>query len=160
MNIKDILVKQIELNEAIIETHSINIDDLQKKQILALIVEISELANEIQHFKYWKKNIEINNEKIIEEYSDGMHFYLSFGLNLNMTNNVKSIIFSDDMTLQFLEIYNSISVFNKEYNLENFNYAFGLFLGLGKLLKYSDKEIKIAYLKKNSINFSRIKNHY
>ena len=160
MNIKDILVKQIELNEAIIRNHSIDIEVLQKKQILALIVEISELTNEIQHFKYWKKNIKINSEKIIEEYSDGMHFYLSFGLDLNMTNDIESIIFSDDMTLQFLEIYNSISIFNKEYNLENFNYAFGLFLGLGKLLKYSDKEIKMAYLKKNDINFSRIKNQY
>ncbi len=160
MNFQDILVKQIELNKAIINGHENNNENFEKKQILALIVEISELANEIQHFKYWKKNIKIDDEKIIEEYSDGMHFYLSFGLNLGMQNDVEPIVFSQDLTLQFLEIYNSISQFYQKSTLENFNYSFGLFIGLGKLLNYSDEEMKNAYLKKNNINFSRIKNKY
>lgn len=160
MNIKEILPNQIKLNKAIIESHNPNDEYLDKKQILALIVEISELANEIQHFKYWKKNIDIDDDKIIEEYSDGMHFYLSFGLELGMDYEVTPIIFSDNMTIQFLEIYSSISEFYKEPNSENFNYSFALFIGLGKLLKYSDDDIKNAYLRKNTINFNRIKNKY
>jgi dimeric dUTPase (all-alpha-NTP-PPase superfamily) len=52
MNFQDILVKQIELNKAIIEDNKKDDLNLEKKQILALIVEVSELANEIQHFKY------------------------------------------------------------------------------------------------------------
>ncbi|MGL5617632.1 MAG: dUTP diphosphatase [Metamycoplasmataceae bacterium] len=160
MNIKDILHKQIELNKAIIESHNPNKEDLEEKQMLALFVEISELANEIQHFKYWKRNIKINDSKIIEEYSDGMHFYLSFGLELNMDVEVTPIIYSDNLTIQFLEIFDSISKFNKEPNLENFDYSFSLFIGLGKLLKYSDENIKAAYLRKNEINLNRIKNKY
>ncbi|MGL6124978.1 MAG: dUTP diphosphatase [Metamycoplasmataceae bacterium] len=160
MNIKDILPNQIKLNNAIINSHNPNQENLDKKQILALIVEISELANEIQHFKYWKKNINIDNNKIIEEYSDGMHFYLSFGLQLKMDEEITPIIFSENMTIQFLEIYNSISLFYKNPNLENFNNSFGLFIGLGKLLNYSDDDIKNAYLRKNEINFNRIKNKY
>ena len=160
MNFKDILIKQIELNKAIINGHENNNENLEKKQILALIVEVSELANEIQHFKYWKKNIKIDDEKIIEEYSDGMHFYLSFGLSLGMSNDVDPIIFSQDLTLQFLKIYDSISQFYQKSSLENFNYSFGLFIGLGKLLKYSDEDMKDAYLRKNNINFNRIKNKY
>ncbi|MGL5733174.1 MAG: dUTP diphosphatase [Metamycoplasmataceae bacterium] len=160
MNIKDILPKQIELNKAIIESHNPNKQDLEEKQILALFVEISELANEIQHFKYWKRNIKIDDSKIIEEYSDGMHFYLSFGLELNMDVEVKPIIYSDNLTIQFLEIFDSISKFQKEPDLENFDYSFSLFIGLGKLLKYSDEDIKAAYLRKNEINLNRIKNKY
>ncbi|MGL4252227.1 MAG: dUTP diphosphatase [Metamycoplasmataceae bacterium] len=160
MNIKDILPKQIELNKAIIESHNPNKKDLEDKQILALFVEISELANEIQHFKYWKRNIKINDSKIIEEYSDGMHFYLSFGLDLKMDVNVDPIIYSDNLTIQFLEIFASISNFHKQPNLENFNYSFSLFIGLGKLLQYSDDDIKSAYLRKNEINLNRIRNKY
>ncbi|MGL5205844.1 MAG: dUTP diphosphatase [Metamycoplasmataceae bacterium] len=160
MNIKDILPKQIELNKAIIGSHNPNRDGLEAKQILALFVEISELANEIQHFKYWKKNIKIDDNKIIEEYSDGMHFYLSFGLELKMNVEVDPIIYSNNLTIQFLEIFDSISKFHKEPNLETFNYSFSLFIGLGKLLKYSDEDIKEAYLRKNEINLNRIKNKY
>ncbi|MGL5205154.1 MAG: dUTP diphosphatase [Metamycoplasmataceae bacterium] len=160
MNIKDILSKQMQLTNAIIESHNPNKQDLEEKQILALFVEISELANEIQHFKYWKINVKINDNKIIEEYSDGMHFYLSIGLELNMDEEVIPIIYSDNLTIQFLEIFDSISKFYKEPNLKNFEYSFSLFIGLGKLLKYSDKDIKSAYLRKNEINLNRIKNKY
>lgn len=160
MNIKNILINQIKLNNAIIENNVVDKEKLLEKQLLALIVEISELANEIQQFKYWKKNIIIDDKKIIEEYADGIHFYLSFGLKLNILNVIDPIIFSEDMTIQFLEIFNSISIFSKNKTLNDFNYSFGLFIGLGKLLKYSDDEIEIAYLNKNKINFDRIKNKY
>lgn len=160
MNMKNILKNQIKLNDAIIKNNIVDKDKLAEKQILALIVEISELANEIQQFKYWKKNITIDEGKIIEEYADGIHFYLSFGLELNMLNIIEPIIFSEDMTIQFLEIFSSISVFSKNKTLDNFNYSFGLFIGLGKLLKYNDEEIEAAYLNKNKINFERIKNKY
>ncbi len=160
MNIKNLLVNQIKLNQAIIENSNINNENLIKKQILALIVEISELANEIQQFKYWKKSVNIDNEKAMEEYADGLHFYLSFGINLNMDEYIEAIIFSEDITTQFLEIYNSIFVLSKNMDLENFNYSLGLFFGLGKLLKYSDDNIKKAYLNKNKINFTRIKEKY
>ncbi|MDK2819629.1 MAG: dUTP diphosphatase [Mycoplasmataceae bacterium] len=160
MNIEKIMVKQIALNEAIMKNHNIKNEDCKEKQILALIVEISELANEIQHFKYWKKGIVIDQEKILEEYSDGIHFYLSFGLDFKISNIVNEHIFSDDITLQFLEIYNSIFVFFKEWNIDNFNYSLSLFIGLGKLLIFSDEDITDAYLRKNKINFNRIKNKY
>ncbi len=160
MNFQDILVKQIELNKAIIEDNKKDDLNLEKKQILALIVEVSELANEIQHFKYWKKNIKIDASKIVEEYSDGMHFYLSFGITLGMSNDIEPIIADDDLTLQFLAIYDSISKFSNKSTLDNFNNSFGLFIGLGKLLNYTDEDMKNAYLRKNEINFERIKNKY
>jgi dimeric dUTPase (all-alpha-NTP-PPase superfamily) len=77
-----------------------------------------------------------------------------------MSNNIDPIIIAEDLTLQFLEIYSSITKFYQESNLENFNHSFALFIGLGKLLKYSDEDMEEAYLRKNNINFDRIKNKY
>ena len=44
---------------------------------LALLVEIGEVANELKSFKYWKKDKEINLEKVQEELIDCLHFFLS-----------------------------------------------------------------------------------
>jgi dimeric dUTPase (all-alpha-NTP-PPase superfamily) len=89
-----------------------------------------------------------------------MHFYLSFGITLGMSNDIEPIIADDDLTLQFLAIYDSISKFSNKSTLDNFNNSFGLFIGLGKLLNYTDEDMKNAYLRKNEINFERIKNKY
>lgn len=47
---------------------------------LCLAVELGELANEIQIWKYWKANKNIDESKIKKEFADCLHFVLS---NLN-----------------------------------------------------------------------------
>ena len=45
--------------------------------VLALIVEISELSNELKTFKHWQTNKNVDFEKIAVEYVDVLHFVLS-----------------------------------------------------------------------------------
>lgn len=47
---------------------------------LCLAVELGELANEVQVWKYWKANKNIDKSKIKKEFADCLHFALS---NLN-----------------------------------------------------------------------------
>ncbi|MGL4343094.1 MAG: dUTP diphosphatase [Metamycoplasmataceae bacterium] len=161
MDIKEILIKQKELDLAIKKTHCPNNDDLKTKMKIGLFVEIGEFANEIQAFKYWKKNKIIDNNLIIEEFSDGLHFLLSFALNYDFNSTkISPKIISDDINQQFLATFSKLNVY---YEREQFNILWEvleLYLGIIKLLKFSDQEIIDGYLRKNQKNFERIKNNY
>ena len=54
-------------------------------RMLALSVEVSELANELECFKYWKVNTKDNKPKQLEEYLDILFFWLSVGNTLKFT---------------------------------------------------------------------------
>lgn len=65
-------------------------EDLSSKErltntILAAIVEISELANEIRCFKHWSKKESSHKDILLEEYVDVLHFFLSIGNQLNFS---------------------------------------------------------------------------
>lgn len=47
---------------------------------LCLVVELGELVNEVQVWKYWKSNKNVDKSKIEKEFADCLHFALS---NLN-----------------------------------------------------------------------------
>lgn len=161
MDLNKIFNKQIELDKKINETHQvIKNDDWRIKAILALYVEVGELANEIQSFKYWKKNKTINNEFVKEEYADGLHFLLSFAIDLDINKNIEAVVLSQDINIQFIKIFDIINQLQNEYNSNTVKKALELYLGIAKLINLSDKEIEIAYLNKNKINFERIKNNY
>ncbi len=57
---------------------------VKKKKMLALLVEIGELANETRCFKYWSNKPASEREVILEEYVDGLHFILSIGIDLGI----------------------------------------------------------------------------
>ncbi|MBW9154254.1 dUTPase [Clostridium estertheticum] len=48
-------------------------------RITALGVEVSEFANEVEAFKYWKNNKRNDRTKQLMEYIDILHFWLSIG---------------------------------------------------------------------------------
>lgn len=54
---------------------------LSDRQV-ALLTELGELANEMQNFKYWKHNKNVDLSKVKEEYADVLHFVLSLGIDI------------------------------------------------------------------------------
>ena len=62
-----------------------------KRKMLALLVEIGELANETRCFKYWSNKPASEREVILEEYVDGLHFILSIGIDLGIDKTSYSI---------------------------------------------------------------------
>lgn len=85
VTLKDFLECQDELDKFIIENKKLNIkrNELLTDTLLALQVEVSELANETRCFKHWSNKGPSDKNIILEEYVDVLHFFLSLGNQLN-----------------------------------------------------------------------------
>ena len=130
--------------------------DIFRKKILALQVEIGELANETRCFKFWSKKGPSERSVILEEYVDGLHFILSLGLDKGLVYT--SAPLSDervDQTDAFLDLYQTIGAFYAEPVQKTYEALFQSFLLLGQLLGFSEASILEAYKKKNEVNHTR-----
>lgn len=77
------------VNEGVVHTNFTSYrftpEDFIVDRLLALQVEVSELANATRSFKYWSEKESEPKETILDEYVDVLHFWLSVGLALNFT---------------------------------------------------------------------------
>ncbi|WKX02519.1 dUTP diphosphatase [Candidatus Mycoplasma mahonii] len=161
MNFTKIINMQRELDKSIISTHKIEESKVVNERILALLVEVGEFANEYESFKYWKIKKSINKSKLIEEFVDGIHFFSSLFIYLNIENKiVESIVTSENKNLQLMETFKAIVAMGDDLNEATVRYAFGVYLGNARLLKLSNEEIEKSYIIKNKVNFHRIKKGY
>lgn len=56
------------------------------KKLLALNVEVGELANATRCFKYWSEKENEGTERILDEFADILHFLLSVANSLQFTS--------------------------------------------------------------------------
>lgn len=143
--------------------HGLEKEDLFDRKILALLVEVGELANETRCFKFWSLKPSSSQEIVLEEFVDGVHFMLSLGLesgfeSIEEINSVRDD--SMNMSEQFLNVYNSIHTFRTERTLESYLKMFQSYLLLASLLGFRDEDIKKAYISKNEVNYKRQQNGY
>lgn len=130
------------------------------QSLIGLTVEVSELANEIQFFKYWKKNKNINWDKVYEEYTDLIHFLVSNANFYKINPIIEAKIVSDDLTYQFKEIFIQISKLIANPNKETLRELFELIVGVAQLIDLDYDKMFTWYLKVNQKNYNRIKNDY
>ncbi|OYD26693.1 dimeric dUTPase (all-alpha-NTP-PPase superfamily) [Mycoplasma testudineum] len=161
MDISRLLKAQCELDAMILKKANLSsFKDVMPKIGIALIVEISEFANELQSFKYWKSNKNIDNQKILEEYSDGIHFLNSYAFNYDVNPIIEPRVVSDDINVQLIDAFNECLYMIKKTNKSTITKAYQTYLGLASLLKISDDTIEKEYFKKNEINQQRVKGSY
>jgi hypothetical protein len=72
------------LDEEIHQKHHVDLRETHYKRILALLVELGEFANETRCFKFWSLKPASEKGVILDEYADGMHFFLSLGIPLGV----------------------------------------------------------------------------
>ena len=86
MNLDKLYKMQEKLDKHIIDNHNIKIskEELLGSTILALLVEVGELANTTRCFKHWSTKGIMDKEVVLEELADVLHFYLSIGNQKNM----------------------------------------------------------------------------
>ena len=90
MNLDELYEKQRCLDQIIANKVTNGIVDGDNKmflsdRIMALSVEVSELANATRSFKYWSVKSPESKERQLDEYADVLHFFLSVGNTLGFT---------------------------------------------------------------------------
>jgi dimeric dUTPase (all-alpha-NTP-PPase superfamily) len=157
MNLAKLFELQKNLDERIRENHGLHGESLLSKKVLALQVELAELANETRCFKFWSDKQPSDKKVILEEYVDCLHFILTLGIEENFTEieiDDKELL-QYDLTAQFLNLYIDINDFITCSSKDQYITLFEDFLVLGKILGFKPYEIEAAYYEKNDINHKR-----
>ena len=166
MNLIKLVEKQKYLDGIIKEECGLEQEYLQNKKILALLVEIGECCNEIQEFKFWKKNITKDDSKIKEELVDILHFILSIGIESNMDfHQVSKYAFnkadpSDELNYSFLRLYNATIDFYWNSDMDNYIKILQYYNDIVDKLGLTPTDIEEEYNRKNNINLERQENGY
>ncbi len=161
IELEELFLAQSKLDQRIAEEHHVTYESTRDKRIMALIVEIGELANATRCFKYWSNKGSEAKDIVLDEYADGLHFFLSLGIDINTKKKVYHITkHLDDLTKQFHLVYHNIDKFYKNQDEKSYVKAFQSFLNLLPLLGYRWSSLKDAYYKKLQVNYDRQNNNY
>jgi len=169
MNVKKLSEMQKVLDDRIIKEHQLEGKDLEENKILALLVEISELANETRCFKHWSTKGPSEESIILEEYVDFLHFFLSIANQHQYDVDRLYEIYIDDfkpatkqesLVTAFKDIMRKILILETKQDRFHFIDAFSTYLKIGKMLGFSWDQIEQAYVHKNEINHNRQDNGY
>ncbi len=154
--------KQKELDAFIKENAEIKSEQQYwEDRIIALLVELGEVSNEIRFFKFWSKKPASDKEVIIDELVDCLHFAFSLG---NSLGNDQWVIGFDDMkrpiNIIYFELVEKISKLVYEKDLILFRSVLAKLAEIAWYLGYTMEDIVEAYDKKNKINYERQNNGY
>lgn len=158
MDLLQLFKLQKELDDRIVKEHGLQPKKLLKEKMLALLVEVGELANETRCFKYWSSKPSSERSVVLEEYVDGLHFILSIGIDLGIDKNFlfyKCAQTSKTEVEIFLDTYAKAIRFSEQPSITNYIELFTSYLRLGETLDFDQEEIEKAYLRKNEINHER-----
>ncbi|AKL97183.1 hypothetical protein CACET_c37550 [Clostridium aceticum] len=156
MDMQQLFTIQKQLDETILKNHHLYDQDLVPAKVLALEVELGELANETRCFKFWSTKTSSPKAVVLEEFVDCLHFLLSIGLDKNFHNREFQGTNNDHNLLQqFQEVLKLSTEFYQSLSEEGYTQLFEGFLALGIKLGFTFDEIKEAYLMKNQINHQR-----
>lgn len=167
---------QKELDARIIHEKGLEGIDLLPNTVLALQVEIAELANEWRGFKHWSNYRDPRREKMLEEYVDCLHFLLSIARQLDLPPDdlyIPDDIVEGETSVLFTELLHNVGMINgqlflyhkpenvRNHQREHFRGALACFYGLGEQrLGFTFQQICEAYIAKNKVNHDRQKNGY
>ncbi len=161
VNLEELYSLQAKLDKEIADNHHVSYKSTHDKRLLALIVEIGELANETRCFKYWSNKGPSAKEIVMDEFADGLHFLLSLGIPLEAKKFVYEIKEQkEELTLQIHKLYKQVIALQKHYNLKTYEKAFQTFLNLTPSLGMSSEDIISSYKTKLSVNYKRQETNY
>ena len=143
MNLRELLKKQEELDGIILERAGIKKYPYESMK-LALLVELGELANEVQSFKHWKQHKEINRENQLNQFPDEFLDNFSISISIYKRSN-------KEINQGFLQVY--------KFVLQGYSILLSV-IGLGLRLGITLEEMEQSYLKKYETNIKRQQEGY
>ena len=153
--------KQAELDETIAKNHNVSYETTRSRRILALLVEFGEFANATRCFKYWSNKPSEAQDVVLDEYVDGLHFFLSLGIDIKANKKVYHYTrHSDDLTSQILEVYRLSAIFLKKQDEKSYVRAFQAFINIAPILRVRWATIEKAYDIKLGENYHRQDTNY
>ena len=191
MNFKKLQAMQAKLDDAILaEKTPMTAEERFNKTLVALSVEIAEVANTVEHFKFWKDNkgkvdsdrfwtengVEYYDKVIqesvdfedaykltlVEECSDALHFILSLANQLDYEIDTKLIKIAKYPRNQLDILY--LALQNKIINLatgyDKLCSLVSFYMSYVNELGITHQELEQAYYDKNKINYERLENGY
>ena len=160
MNLNSLFIKQKQLDKYIYEKNNVTAKEIFEKKIVALLVELGELANELQFFKYWKENISIDGQRAIEEYIDVIHFAIGLAVDLGIDEHKYIETQPRDLNKLFIGITNLATVLSTSKEKEYAKSLLNNIIALGYQLGLDEQIVIEAYNKKNEVNYQRQENGY
>ncbi|QIZ66673.1 dUTP diphosphatase [Geobacillus subterraneus] len=184
MKLTELFKMQQELDERIVRDKGLQDQNLLPNKILSLQVELAELANEWQMFKFWKKNPQPRTKALrnpgmmmpedqewynplLEEYVDCLHFLLSIGLELSH-DVTKYHYYAESPYENTISLLSSL--ISEAYTMRHpdsehltelaYVKFFCKFIDLGRRLGFSWRDVEEAYRLKNQINHHRQERGY
>ena len=164
IKLSSLLDKQRELDALINAEHHVTHESTKSERFLALLVEIGELANASRAFKYWSLKPSEERPILLDEYADGLHFFLSLALVYNFA--VDSVTYEEispsktNIVHSVLNVYEKIIDFKKSESAASYFLALQAFLTLGSALQFAPDEIKNGYGVKLLENYKRQDSKY
>ncbi|MBR3660305.1 MAG: dUTP diphosphatase [Bacilli bacterium] len=133
---------------------------LYDKNIVELMVEISEFVNETKVFKYWTTK-KPKQEKMLEEYADVITMILTFYsiYKLKIKEYYPNIEETDILKL-IMELYQKVYKFYEHNNKEILEEIFYYTIYIGTLLEFTESDVIEAIDKKQKIIEERLNSDY
>jgi len=162
VNIETLYEMQKTLDARIIREKGLEGQDLLPNTVLALQVEIGELANEWRGFKHWSNDREPRRERMLEEYVDCLHFFLSIARQLDIPveklEHTDSSVIERETIAGFSGLMSSVGMI-RVYE-PAFYHSWNDFIALGECFGFTWDEIVAAYMDKNRVNHERQETGY
>ncbi|MCD8204595.1 MAG: dUTP diphosphatase [Coprobacillus sp.] len=161
LDLSEFYKEQKLLDEDIFIRHDVTYETTKTRRLLALIVEIGELINATRCHKFWSVKDPESKERILDEYADGLHFFLSNGLSIGVGDLTVTYEKSEaDINEQFYALYHAILVFFDKMDEPSYKAALSKFFSMVYPLGYNVDELIEAYHKKMKVNHERQEAHY
>src|SRR5690606_2292519 len=160
MNLNSLFKKQKQLDKYIYKKNNVTAKEVFERKIVALLVELGEFANELQFFKYWKENKNIDGQRAIEEYIDVIHFAIGLAIDLGIDKHEYSETRPRDLNKLLIGIANLATVLSASKEKEHAKTLVNNVIALGYQLGLDEQTVIEAYNKKNEINSERQNSNY
>ncbi|EMR06055.1 hypothetical protein C772_02035 [Bhargavaea cecembensis DSE10] len=136
--------------------------DVFREKLLALTVELAELANETRCFKFWSQKGPSPKPVLIEEYVDSIHFLLSLGILRDMEDLQEwpKGKMAGDLTDMFIRTQRAVLDFGERQDRASYEAIWVHYGAIAELLGFTPDEMIRAYREKNDENYARQQRGY